>query len=119
MRTLRLLAAALMAIASAVSAQVADPRVCGAPLRDADGSIARSSTAKAEFRRLHACPSTHRTTGACPGWEVDHVIPLACGGCDAVGNMQWLPAAIKRASGPLPKDRWERWVYCQTPSRVQ
>jgi 5-methylcytosine-specific restriction endonuclease McrA len=50
--------------------------------------------------------------GACPGWEVDHVIPLACGGCDAVANMQWLPSGAKSTSSPLAKDRWERRVYC-------
>lgn len=122
MRTSRFAAVAALMIAASVTLAaepIADPRMCGEPLRGADGKIARSAAVKAEFRRLHACPSTKRATGACPGWEVDHVIPLACGGCDAVGNMQWLPAPIKRASGPLPKDRWERKVYCPTPAKVK
>lgn len=120
MRTFRLAAVAALMLAASVTMAaepIADPRMCGAPPRAADGTIVRSAAAKAEFRRLHACPSTKRTTGSCPGWQVDHVIPLACGGCDAVGNMQWLPIPTKAASGPLPKDRWERKVYCPTPAK--
>lgn len=89
-----------------------DPRYCGPPPRDASGKIKRSAVAKAEFRRLHACPATQSHKGACPDWAIDHVIPLACGGCDTVANLQWLPTQIKAASGALPKDRFERHIYC-------
>ena len=51
----------------------------------------------------HPCPSTGLATGPCPGYRKDHVIPLACGGPDAVSNMQWQTIAEARA-----KDRWER-----------
>lgn len=88
-----------------------DPRYCGPPERDADGRISRSLTQVNEFRSYHRCPSTGQYDGRCPGWAVDHVIPLACGGCDSVVNMQWLPNEIKRLSGKYPKDRWERKVY--------
>lgn len=88
-----------------------DPRYCGSPLRYADGSIKRSSAAVAEFRRNHPCPVTGLTSGACAGWAVDHVIPLACGGCDSQVNMQWLPDSLKSAAGSEAKDRWERRVY--------
>jgi hypothetical protein len=44
-----------------------------------------------------------RPTGACPGYIKDHVVPLACGGPDAVGNLQWQTTAEARA-----KDKWER-----------
>jgi hypothetical protein len=111
MRFLLALALAL----SALSAQALDPlvevRTCGAPARNADGSIKRSSAVLAAFRRANPCPSTGLTTGACPGWALDHVIPLASCGCDAVWNLQWLPNAMKSAAGDLPKDRWERRVY--------
>ncbi len=43
-----------------------------------------------EFRKTHPCPITGQTTGACPGWEVDHVVPLACCGKDHPDNMRWL-----------------------------
>ena len=67
--------------------------------RDAHGKIQRDPRAKASFRRSHPCPSTGRTSGACPGYEVDHVKPLACGGADAPANMQWLSARANRAKG--------------------
>lgn len=65
------------------------------------------------FRKLYPCPATGKTQGACDGWAIDHVIPLACGGCDAVSNLTWLPTAIKSCAGTTCKDRWERNVYCK------
>ena len=100
-------------ITAAAAPLPVDPRYCAvAPVRASDGRIARSAAAKTAFRRVHPCPSTREIRGACPGWAVDHVIPLACGGCDAIGNLQWMPLPTKSASGVLPKDRWERPVYC-------
>lgn len=81
------------------------------PHRDADGSISRRADVLRAFRDLYPCPATGEKRGACPGWNIDHVIPLAVGGCDAVSNLQWLPTAIKRCAGEACKDRWERWVY--------
>jgi hypothetical protein len=107
-----LFAVALLALA-AFEASAADPRYCGPAARASDGRIARSRAVLREFRAEHPCPSTGRTRGSCPGWELDHVIPLACGGCDTVINLQWLPDATKSASGALPKDRWERRIYCK------
>ena len=63
----------------------------------------RSREVTREFQREHPCPSTRLTTGACPGYRKDHVKALACGGPDAVSNMQWQTIAAARA-----KDRWER-----------
>lgn len=40
--------------------------------------------------------------GACPGYQVGHVIPLPCGGPDEVGNMQW-----QTMEGAKAKDRIE------------
>ena len=62
----------------------------------------RSRAASQEFQREHPCPSTGRTSGACPGYVRDHIVPLACGGADAVQNMQWQTVSEARA-----KDRWE------------
>jgi len=69
----------------------------------ASASEYRSSTVKHEFQRQHPCPSTRRTTGACPGYVKDHIRALACGGPDSVENMQWQTVAAAKA-----KDRWER-----------
>src|SRR5215472_9749844 len=51
---------------------------CLAPAREH-----RSLEVKHEFQRQHPCPSTGRTTGACPGYIKDHIVPLACGGLDS------------------------------------
>lgn len=96
-----------------------ETRYCAAsPSRDADGSISRRADVLRAFRSLYPCPSTGQTRGRCPGWNIDHVIPLAVGGCDAVSNLQWLPTAIKRCAGDACKDRWERRVY-SVPAWVQ
>ncbi|CAB4170048.1 HNHc domain containing protein [uncultured Caudovirales phage] len=89
-----------------------DIRYCGAPARDLDGTIHRSVQKISEFKRAHPCPANGINKGACPGWAIDHVIPLVCGGCDDIFNMQWLPNKIKSAAGIYPKDRWEQHVYC-------
>ena len=36
-------------------------------------------------------------TGACPGYVVDHVVPLKRGGADAPENMQWQTTAEAKA----------------------
>jgi hypothetical protein len=57
--------------------------------RNPNGRIERSTAAKDEFRRLDPCPSTKQARGPCPGYVIDHRIPLDCGGADAPSNMQW------------------------------
>lgn len=84
---------------------LADSRVCSSTKNT------RSPKAVAEFKKLYPCPDT-KLPGACPRWEVDHIIPLACGGCDSIENMQWLKSSIKSCAGTECKDRWERKVYC-------
>jgi hypothetical protein len=69
----------------------------------------RSRAVTPEFQREHPCPSTGRATGACPGYRKDHVKPLACGGPDAVWNMQWQTVAEAKA-----KDKWERMVCARS-----
>lgn len=112
-RTLIALAAATLATLTA--AQTLDPlvdyRYTGQVPRNEDGTIRRSSRVLAAFRSLYPCPSTGSTLGACPGWAIDHVLPLACGGADAVFNLQWLPHEIKRAAGEFSKDSFERRIY--------
>jgi hypothetical protein len=69
----------------------------------ASASEHRSHAVAREFEREHPCPSTRLTSGPCPGYRKDHIIPLACGGPDAVSNMQWQTIGDARA-----KDGWER-----------
>jgi hypothetical protein len=77
-------------------------------------SEARPPRHKAASRAAHARPPRHqaakrafeRQTGyphGRPGYVVDHITPLACGGADVPSNMQWQPIAEARA-----KDKIER-----------
>jgi hypothetical protein len=66
-------------------------------IRDKNGKIKRSSSAKASFERQSPCPSTGRTNGRCPGYIIDHVNPLECGGADAPSNMQWQTTSDAKA----------------------
>lgn len=65
--------------------------------RDKHGHIARSSKAKGEFMRRHPCPSTGKKYGACPGYVVDHIVPLKDGGSDSPSNMQWQTKAAAKS----------------------
>ncbi len=71
--------------------------------RNPNGRIHRDSTARYAFRSENPCPVTGDTRGACPGYVIDHVRPLACGGADEPSNMQWQSRIAARE-----KDRWER-----------
>lgn len=86
----------------------ADSRYCGEPARAADGRILRDRSVVRRFIATWPRPQDGRV------WYVDHVIPLAVGGCDMGHNLQWLPADLKNCPGTC-KDRFERWVY--DPSR--
>lgn len=67
----------------------------------------RSATAVREFKRLSPCPDTGKSRGSCPGWIVDHIIPLCAGGADAASNMQWQTVADAKA-----KDR-DEYAQCR------
>lgn len=71
--------------------------------RDNHGKIKRSKAARSAFERQTPCPSTGKNRGACPGYVVDHVQALECGGADAPSNMQWQTVADAKA-----KDKAER-----------
>lgn len=70
--------------------------------RDNHGRIERSQHAKDQFKRQRLCPSTGRSKGACPGYVIDHVVPLKRGGADSPSNMQWQTKAAAKQ-----KDKWE------------
>ena len=70
--------------------------------RDSHGHIARSEKAKDEFKHMHPCPATGKSSGACPGYVIDHITPLKRGGADEPYNMQWQTVEAAKA-----KDKWE------------
>ncbi len=74
---------------------VRSPKVSGG--RTATGRIARSEEAKRQFMRQTGFPNGR------PGYVVDHIKPLACGGADAPSNMQWQTVSEAKA-----KDKTER-----------
>jgi len=51
----------------------------------------RSSSQRAAFVKQNPCPATAtgKTRGKCPGWVVDHIVPLCADGPDHPSNMQW------------------------------
>jgi len=68
-----------------------------ATTRDEDGRIQRSAAARKAFMQQTGYPNGR------PGYVVDHIRPLACGGADEPYNMQWQTIAQAKA-----KDAWER-----------
>jgi hypothetical protein len=65
--------------------------------RDSKGRFIRSDAAKSTFLKQTGYPKGR------PGYVVDHIVPLACGGADTPSNMQWQTVAAAKA-----KDKTER-----------
>jgi hypothetical protein len=70
--------------------------------RDSSGKIKRDRRARRSFLKNNPCPSTSKSSGACPDYVVDHVRSLKRGGPDNPSNMQW---QTKEAA--KEKDKWE------------
>ncbi len=70
--------------------------------RDSHGKIARDPRQTNAFKQQHPCPSTGKTSGSCPGYVIDHVVPLKRGGADSPSNMQWQTKGAAKE-----KDKWE------------
>lgn len=81
-----------------------ETRYCGEPKRTAKGKIKRDPEVVRQFEKLYPLPPGYDRSK----WQIDHVIPLERGGCDAVRNMQWLTESIKTCAADDCKDRWER-----------
>jgi hypothetical protein len=75
---------------------------CVTSTRNSRGRIKRSPEAHRAFEKSNPCPSTGKRSGGCPGYVVDHVVPLKRGGADAPSNMRWQTKADAKA-----KDRIE------------
>jgi hypothetical protein len=75
--------------------------LCAFPLAS-NASYARSKAALRAFVKEQACPATGAHRLPCPGYVIDHIKALACGGADDPSNMQWQTREEAKA-----KDRWE------------
>lgn len=100
--------------ASSPDPALIETRYCGEPKRNLAGEIIRRSAVRDAFQRIHPCPSTGLQKGPCPRYKRNHPIPLACGGCDSVSNMEWMRDDAKKLH-----DSYERKIYggrIDTPS---
>lgn len=79
------------------TATQASPTTTTQIARDENGRIKRSQAARHSFMILTGFPKGR------PGYIIDHVVPLACGGADSPFNMQWQTVADAKA-----KDKTER-----------
>lgn len=86
----KLPAAALVAAAICL---FVSPGIAATP---AAAAAHRSQATTRAFQNTNPCPSTGKTTGACPGFIKDHVIPLCKGGPDAPANLQWQTTAAAK-----------------------
>jgi len=104
-----------LVIWSTARAQALDPlvdhRYAGVVVRDANGDIKRSTKVLNAFKKIWACPSTGLHSGPCPGWAINHTIPLSCGGLDVVWNLDWMPDEAKSCAADYCRDRYERRIY--------
>jgi hypothetical protein len=73
----------------------------------------RSASERRAFQRAELCPANAQPRGPCPGYVVDHIVPLCAGGADLQANMQWQTLADS-----LAKDAGERH-YCAHLRRAQ
>lgn len=74
--------------------------------------IHRDHHVLAEFQQLVPCPSTGRTSGACPGFVKDHRIPLCLAPwADEIWNLQW------QAKGEAAAKDKREWAACRALKR--
>lgn len=75
-----------------------------APALAVSAPTPRSSGARLQFMKATPCPATGKIQKSCPGYVVDHIIPLCAGGVDdPKTNMQW-----QKYKESLQKDVVER-----------
>ena len=79
----------------------------------AQAHIVRSQAAKNHFKASHPCPTNGNRHGSCPGYVIDHIKALACGGADTPRNMQW-----QSIEAGKEKDAWER-IGCKTKPTIK
>jgi hypothetical protein len=75
---------------------------CSTTLSESINTKKRDPAMRTLFLKQNPCPSTHKNYGSCPGYIVDHVIPLKRGGPDRPDNMQW-----QTVEDAKQKDKWE------------
>jgi hypothetical protein len=69
--------------------------------RDGEGKILRSAAVIREFRAMNPCPATGKIQKSCPGYVVDHIMPLCGYGIDKLVNLQYQPIAEAKSKDKL------------------
>ena len=99
------------------NAHAADDKFCGVVVHDlSTGKLARNLKERDAYLLANPKP-----IGEEDQWEVDHPIPLKCGGCDTQTNMSLMHISIKpcayKVGGVYCKDRYElrKDLFCSKP----
>ena len=63
------------------------------------------------YLRIEPSPVTGKPRGACPGYVIDHVIPLCAGGANDPLNMQWptRPDSVECEEAQGCRHIWAEW----------
>lgn len=72
----------------------------------AEAATPRGQAATYQFRKSNACPSTGKFTGACPGWVMDHLKSLRCGGLDVPENLWWMTVKEAKVKDTQEDECW-------------
>lgn len=86
----------------------ADIRCCKEPERNREGNIVRNRAVVGEFMRLYPLPEGVSRKD----YQINHAVPLVCGGLDIVENMVWMHVKAKTCAGDFCQDRIEQAVMC-------
>lgn len=73
-----------------------------------DAKTQRDPHQRALFVKSHPCPANGKARGACPGYVVDHILPLCAGGADHPRNMQWQTVAQAKKKDVLEAEQCRR-----------
>src|SRR6266852_29264 len=68
----------------------------------------RDPAQRAAFVKEHPCPSSGKTKRRCPGYVVDHIVPLCAGGRDHPSNMQWQTVAEAKQKDRIEEQECRR-----------
>lgn len=76
----------------------------------------RSSTVIHQFRKLNPCPATGKIERTCPGYVIDHIVPLCAGGPDILENLTYQKTADSYRKDKLERDICRRLRMCVKPA---
>ena len=90
------------------SSAYADIRCCVEPGRYSDNRIIRSLSVIEDFKKLYPLPAHFNRDD----YQINHAIPLVCGGRDIVENLIWMHVKAKTCADDYCQDRHEQLTMC-------